>query len=301
MFFESPAAHAVAPLPPCQPTALLYFLGYTGFNAALGGVIAGYEEAAAQGLIAGANAAAPRDPLVVSRADGYLGVLVDDLVSRGTSEPYRMLSARAEFRLSLRADNADQRLTQRGMELGVVSGARVEDFMRRRREVEAAEAALDAAVMSASAWQRRGFVVAQDGARHSAADMLTRPGATVQAVAAAAAAEGLPGAQELLALAGNAAARGSSSAVATAVNNCHYRPYLRRQLQEAAELRRDEGVPIPDDLDWDALQLSAEDREKLTEARPASLAQAQRLPGVTPAALVLLLQHLRTRQKSAQG
>jgi tRNA uridine 5-carboxymethylaminomethyl modification enzyme len=262
----------------------------------------GYEEAAAQGLVAGANAAAAAGggggdggALAPSRADGYVGVLLDDLVGRGTAEPYRMLSARAEFRLSLRPDNADLRLTPAGVAAGVVGPQRAAAFEARRAGVAAAEGLLEAVGMSASAWQRQGLAVAQDGGWRSAAAMLTRQGATLGGVAGAAAAEGAPRAQELVEL-----ARGSSSASATAVYNCHYRPYLVRQEAEAAELRREEAVAIPRDLDYAELQLSAEDREKLGEARPASLAQAQRIPGVTPAALVLLLQHLRARERPAQ-
>eukprot|EP00887_Chlorella_sp_A99_P001952 scaffold18.g1952.t1 len=271
----------------------------------------GYEEAAATGFLAGANAADPGAPLLLSRWQGYIGVLVDDLVARGTCEPYRMLSARAEFRLSLRADNADLRLTEAGIQLGLVGTERAEAFARRRTAVDEAEQLLGAVKMTASAWRRQGLDASADGGWLSAAQMLTRPRATLQQVAAAAAAEGAPGSAELLALAQAEACRstGSSSsteragssaalqgltaagaAAATAAITASYQPYLAKQQQEVAELRRDEELLLPPDLDYSALQLSHEDREKLAAARPASLAAAQRIPGVTPAALLMLLQ-----------
>lgn len=256
----------------------------------------GYEEAAAQGLIAGANAAAPDDPLVLSRADGYLGVLIDDLVSRGTGEPYRMLSARAEFRLSLRADNADLRLTPRGVELGLVRGPRSEAFSARKAAVVAAEAALDQIKLSSSAWARHGFTLAQDGLIRSGAEMLNRQGTTLGAVAAAAAAERHPSASQLAQLTAAFEKDGARvGPIATAVHNCYYRPYLQRQEHQAAELRKEESVLIPEDIDYGNLQLSAEDREKLGARRPATLAQAQRIAGVTPSALLLLMHYIRKR------
>lgn len=262
----------------------------------------GYEEAAAQGGVAGANAAVAgsdnsADTLVLSRADGYIGVLIDDLVCRGTGEPYRMLSARAEFRLSLRADNADARLTPRGIQLGLVHEAQAKAFEERRARVEETEGLLDEVQLSSSAWAKHGFIVAQDGERRSAAEMLNRQGTTLQAVAAAVGAENHPLAPQLQELAAYMERDGGGiGPVATAVHNSYYRPYLRRQEHEAEELRREEAVVIPDDLDYAALQISAEDREKLGAARPRNLAQAQRIAGVTPAALILLMQHIKKRQ-----
>ncbi|PRW56803.1 tRNA uridine 5-carboxymethylaminomethyl modification enzyme [Chlorella sorokiniana] len=289
----------------------------------------GYEEAAAQGLVAGANAACPAEPLVLSRGEAYMGVLVDDLHQRGTSEPYRMLSARAEFRLALRPDNADLRLTQLGIELGLVGEERAASFQQRRQEIGDTEQLLDSIQLSTSGWARQGFQVAQDGGWISAAQMLTRPGTSLAQLAAAAAAEGVPGWERLQDLAAPAAGSSSgsvvptssgggscssssvrgpmacgahaSSAVDTAVFNCHYRPYLKKMEAEVADLRRDEALRIPDSLDYSKMQLSAEDREKLSAARPASLAVAQRIPGVTPAALLMLLQHVRKRQPRGGG
>ena len=260
------------------------------------------------------------EPLLLSRADGYMGVLVDDLVGRGTSEPYRMLSARAEFRLSLRPDNADLRLSEAGVQLGLVGAERAASFAQRRQQVEEAESLLDSVRLSSSAWGRQGLQVAQDGGWISVAQMLTRPGTTLQQLATAAAVERPPGWQQLQDLAERGSSSSSSgtgsgvssepiaastfssgnrtsgSAVDTAVFNCHYRPYLAKMEAEVAELRRDEALRIPPGLDYSTLQLSAEDREKLAAAQPASLAAAQRIPGVTPSALMLLLQHVRKRQ-----
>jgi tRNA uridine 5-carboxymethylaminomethyl modification enzyme len=231
----------------------------------------------------------------MARSQAYAGVLMDDLVVRGTSEPYRMLSARAEFRLSMRPDNADLRLTELGQALGVVGAARASAFAARRTEVEATEAVLDAVRLSAAAWRRQGFAASQDGGWLSAAAMLQRPGCTLAQVAAAAAAEGAAHAGDLMDVAAAAAARPGGGAAATAMYNAHYLPYIKRQRIEAEELQRDEELEIPESLDYGSMQLSGEDREKLSSARPASLAAAQRIPGVTPAALLLLLQHVRRK------
>ncbi|BDA41350.1 tRNA uridine 5-carboxymethylaminomethyl modification enzyme [Coccomyxa sp. Obi] len=257
----------------------------------------GYEEAAAQGLVAGANAAVPGEPLVVSRATGYTGVLVHDLVTLGTSEPYRMLSARAEFRLSLRPDNADARLTPAGIQLGLVGEERRAAFEHRSAEMGAADALLRRVRMTCSAWKRAGFPMAGAGGWFSAADMLARPDITLQQLADAAVMVGAEGAEELRTLAESGGMRRSSTA--SAVYDCRYRPYTAKQAAEAAELARGEALALPTDLDYDAVQLSAEDREKLGAARPTTIAAAQRIPGVTPAALLLLLQHVRRRERRA--
>ncbi|KAK9854497.1 hypothetical protein WJX84_005308 [Apatococcus fuscideae] len=258
----------------------------------------GYEEAAAQGLIAGANAAVPDHPLVVSRSEGYMGVLVDDLVMRGTADPYRMLSARAEFRLSLRPDNADVRLTPCGIALGLVTAARRSSFEHRLQEVDQVAAALRTVGMSASAWERQGLGIGQDGCQVSVAAALTRPGLSLDQAVRMVADAGAAGSAELLALVAQQGMRRSSTA--TALHDAHYEPHIRRQLADIAELRRDEAITIPQDLDYRAIQMSAEDTEKLLAAQPGNLAQAQRIPGVTPAARMAVLLHIR-RQERAQA
>ena len=256
----------------------------------------GYEEAAAQGLVAGANAAEPSSPLVLSRSQGYIGVLIDDLVSRGTSEPYRMLSSRAEFRISLRADNADVRLTPLGWDAGLIDSESWTSFKSRQDAVEAYESYLDSVVFSSSVWSKHGLPVSLDGEKLSASRLLTRQGTTVADVEKVAFAEAHPRAQKIRKLM-NALQRGPhASSAATAVFNVYYRPYMKRQETQAAELLREEAVRIPHDLDYSVLQLSEEDREKLRKEKPKNLAAARKISGVTPAALVLLLQHIRKMQ-----
>ncbi|KAK9820091.1 hypothetical protein WJX72_006034 [[Myrmecia] bisecta] len=256
----------------------------------------GYEEAAAQGLVAGANAAGPETPLLVSRSEGYTGVLLDDLVGRGTAEPYRMLSARAEFRLSLRPDNADLRLTQLGIQLGLVGEERQASFQQRCREVEDVAEVLERVRLPASAWRQQGIQAAEDGGWLSAANMLVRPNMTLEQIARAAEAGKADGAAALMHIAFRQGGLARSS-TATAVYDAYYRPFTERQRQEVDELKRDEALELPGDLDYSCLQLSTEDREKLSACRPPSLAHAQRIPGVTPSAIVALLQYVRKRER----
>lgn len=258
----------------------------------------GYEEAAAQGLIAGANAASSEAILHISRSDGYMGVLIDDLVTGGVSEPYRMMSARAEFRLSLRADNADLRLTELGRRLGLVNDERWEAFKKREQSVEAVEDILRSCRMPATMWAKQGFTVAQDGGWLSAADMLSRPNASLEKIAYAAKAENVPGAVQVFDLIEESANVGGIASRDTAVNNLQYAPYLERQHSQAAELKRDENLLLPRALDFSSLQLSAEDKEKLMAIRPTTLGAARRIPGVSASALVLLLSHVKKRKRA---
>lgn len=255
----------------------------------------GYEEAAAQGLVAGANAAAPEEPLIISRSEGYTGVLLDDLVNRGTAEPYRMMSARAEFRLSLRPDNADCRLTPAGLQLGLVGPDRAAAFAGRSTEIAQTQGLLQQVTLPSNIWRRHGLPGRPDGAKVTLAEMLHKPDVTLEQVSAVAVSEGVEGADHVANMISQGALQHPSTA--TAVYNCFYQPYLARQQQEVAQLKRDEALVVPQSLDYASLQLSAEDREKLSASRPRTLAQAQRIPGVTPQAVVLLLQMIKRHQQ----
>jgi tRNA uridine 5-carboxymethylaminomethyl modification enzyme len=242
----------------------------------------GYEEAGAQGLMAGINAArrasgaAPE--AVFTRSEAYIGVLVDDLTLQGVSEPYRMLTARAEHRLSLRADNAGLRLTDRGIAWGCVGAERAARHKAFAESVSAAlaRAATDGA--SPAALAGLGIAVNQDGRRRSVLEVLALPGIAMERVEAA-----FPWLGDL------------SSAVRTQLEaEALYAPYLRRQEAERRLLEREEKATIAETLDFDAVDgLSAEMRQRLKAARPATLGAAGRIPGVTPAAVAALAVHLR--------
>ncbi len=237
----------------------------------------GYEEAAGQGLLAGLNAArraGGAEPVTIGREAAYLGVMVDDLVTRGVSEPYRMFTSRAEFRLSLRADNADERLTALGESWGLVGAARRAAFAARRAALEDARALLRSVALTPSEAERHGIALNRDGVRRTAFDLLSRPELDLERLAAI-----WP---KLSAI--PAALR------ETVETDARYAVYLDRQASDVAALRRDEGVALPADLDYLTLPgLSMELRQKLAAIRPATLGQASRLEGMTPAALTLVL------------
>lgn len=242
----------------------------------------GYEEAAAQGLIAGLNAALTAAgggrEFILDRASAYIGVLIDDLVSRGTSEPYRMFTSRAEYRLTLRADNADQRLTPTGIALGCVGQDRRVAFAAKAGALDGARALVRRLSMTPSELRRHGLAINADGIRRSAADLLAYPAidlARLSAIWPELAAIPRPIAEQL-------------------EIDGRYSGYLERQAEEIAAFRRDEALKLPSDLDYDAIgSLSAEIRIKLRVSRPETLGAAARVSGVTPAALVALLRHVR--------
>ena len=243
----------------------------------------GYEEAAAQGLIAGLNAAlaaAGSPAFQVDRADGYLGVLVDDLVSLGITEPYRMFTSRAEYRLWLRADNADQRLTPRGLKIGCVGSERARMFHVKHRSLEDARALATRLTASPSALARQGVSINQDGVIRSSLDLLAYPDIDWARLATL-----WP---ELAPI---------PSGIAEQLTiDARYDGYLARQRQDIVAYRRDEALALPSDLDYAAIgSLSNEVRQKLQANKPATLGQAARISGVTPAALVALLKFVRRR------
>ena len=242
----------------------------------------GYEEAAAQGLAAGINAALLAGgsvrTFVVSRADGYLGVMIDDLVTRGVTEPYRMFTSRAEYRLRLRADNADQRLTPLGVDLGCVGAARRVAYDAKAGALADAAAMLRGLSLTPTEAGRHGLEVNRDGRRRSAFDLLTLPGVDIARLA---------GIWPQIAVIAPAVA-------AQVATDARYASYVERQELDVAALRKDEALSIPAGFDFDALPgLSTEVRQKLGRHRPATLAQAARIDGITPAALLLLLAQLK--------
>ena len=246
----------------------------------------GYEEAAGQGIMAGLNAAravAGSAPVVLGRADAYIGVLIDDLVTLGTSEPYRMFTSRAEYRLTLRADNADMRLTPLGLAAGCVSRERERAFAAKQSALAAGRALVQGLGASPSALRRHGLAINLDGAWRSVADLLRYPGLGLPQLAAI-----WP---ELAALAPEIREQLEIDA--------RYAGYLERQDADIRAFRRDEELHLPDDLDYTRLSgLSAEAYQKLSAIRPRTLGQAARIPGLTPAALTLLLRFVRRDSSS---
>lgn len=237
----------------------------------------GYEEAAAQGLWAGLNAArraGGMDSQAVSRTQGYLGVMIDDLTTRGISEPYRMFTSRAEFRLSLRADNADERLTPLGLSLGCVGSERGRNFAREQAKLDAARTLLQTRSLTAHEAESHALALNKDGRRRSAYDLLSQPDIGFETLAKI-----WP---EL-----NAVDRRTAERVETEAT---YSVYLDRQARDMAELRREEERLIPETVSFDTLPgLSSELKQKMRQRRPRSLSEAQRIDGMTPAALSLIL------------
>jgi tRNA uridine 5-carboxymethylaminomethyl modification enzyme len=245
----------------------------------------GYEEAAAQGLVAGLNAALAvkdREPVLFDRADGYIGVMIDDLVTRGVSEPYRMFTSRAEYRLSLRADNADQRLTPIGASLGCVSDQRKKAFDDRMESLSQAKENCENLSVSPKDAGGYGIKVNQDGVRRTALDLLSYPDVSISKLS-----DIWP---EL---------SGISPKIAQQVeNDARYAHYIERQKRDVEAMRRDEALRIPTDFNYENIVgLSNELRGKLTNIQPATLGQAGRIDGMTPAGLTLILASIRKPKK----
>ena len=239
----------------------------------------GYEEAAAQGLMAGVNAARKAgglDPIILDRAQAYIGVLIDDLVTRGVSEPYRMFTSRAEYRLSLRADNADQRLTGLGDKLGIVGRERSRAFHGKIEQLRQARARAASLSLTSAEAARRGIAVRQDGARRTVVDLLALPDVTMATLVGI-----WPELAEI------------PAEIAEQLEiDAHYAGYLDRQEADIVAFRRDESLQLPEDLDYArVVGLSTECRVKLSAIRPRTLGQAARIDGITPAALTLILAH----------
>ena len=244
----------------------------------------GYEEAGAQGLIAGLNASravSGSDPVILDRADAYIGVMIDDLVTKGVSEPYRMFTSRAEYRLHLRADNADHRLTQLGIEAGCVGSKRIKRFKKKAQELASARKTLSGLSLTPNEAVAQGFKINLDGVRRDGCALLAYSDITLDKLQSI-----WP---ELGAFAPGIAAQIEIDA--------KYAVYLERQKADIEAFRKDEALSLPHDLDYGVIAgLSNEARQKLDAIKPVTLGQAARIDGMTPAALTLLLVHVKRGQ-----
>ncbi|KAG0184980.1 Mitochondrial Translation Optimization [Apophysomyces sp. BC1034] len=254
----------------------------------------GYEEAAAQGVIAGINAglsALGRAPFTLDRSDAYIGVLIDDLITKGVEEPYRVFTSRSEYRLLLRADNADLRLTPKGYEAGVVSESRWSHFRSNAGVLKSAVQAMEDVKMSAKKWATYGIhpgtaVSNDNGSLRSAMDLMSWPNVKLDQFH-----ELIPSLKHL-----------DESLLERLSIEGRYKPFLKRQAIEVASLKRDENLKLNIDLDYSSMdQLSHEVRQKLTAVRPETLGAAKRIEGVTPAAMVVLMKHARRVNKKSRN
>jgi len=244
----------------------------------------GYEEASAQGLVAGLNAAAlalERPEITFSRSDSYIGVMVDDLISRGVTEPYRMFTSRAEFRLSLRADNADQRLTPRGIELGCVTPNRQKTFENKQQRLEDLTNHLKSDTYTPTQLSKAGIRVTQDGSRRTLFQVLAFADVSFK---------------DLCTL--DARLEAADEEISEQVaRDALYSNYITRQQKDIEAIKRDEAQKIPEGFDYNSCEgLSAELKSKLIAARPRNLRQAQKVEGMTPAAIMLVLARLRQQK-----
>ena len=241
----------------------------------------GYEEAAAQGIVAGINAglaAQGKDGMTISRGDGYIGIMIDDLITKGVSEPYRMFTSRSEYRMSARADNADQRLTAKGKEAGVVGDKRWSSFQDLSTEMQELQTLLESTKMSAPAWAAQGFRIHQDSPPRSAFDLLRLAGVTIDALVSH------------VPLISSFSSRARSRVGIEAV----YAPYVEQQKAAISIFERDERLKLPVDLDYSKIHgLSSEEIRVLEVTRPESVGMARRCEGVTPAGALRLLAFVR--------
>jgi tRNA uridine 5-carboxymethylaminomethyl modification enzyme len=249
----------------------------------------GYEEAAAQGLVAGLNAAARAGQgpeITFDRAEGYLAVMIDDLVTRGVTEPYRMFTSRAEYRLTLRADNADQRLTHKGIAIGCVGSARQRRHAEKMAALAQAHAYADSVSITPTQANRHGLALNQDGQRRSGFELLSYPNIGVPELARI-----WPGFGQM------------APKIAEQLEiDAKYAVYLDRQAADIVAFRRDEGLELPEEIDYGLLGgLSSEIKQKLQAVRPRTIGQAGRIDGMTPVALTLLLAHIRRNRRGAKA
>lgn len=245
----------------------------------------GYEEAAAQGIVAGINAglaSRSQPPLVLSRSDGYIGIMIDDLITKGVSEPYRMFTSRSEYRMSARADNADLRLTAKGKEAGVISDKRWSSYQDTVTEMEALKALLTAKAVSAPDWIKDGFRVSNGTTRRTAFDILRLAGVTTQDI------------ERVIPEVGNFSAKIQNRIEIEAA----YAPYVVQQRAAMKIFQKDEYLKLPTDLEYDQVHgISMHEKSLLNATRPESVGQARRIEGMTPAGIVGLLAFVQMRAR----